>query len=306
MMPVPPDLLVRPLQPAEEPLVLPALNEVLQPSQHSRPFDEILFQSQLNGPDPPALYPVRWQRHARLCAWRARRLEGFIDAAVGHDHESLDRPEYQPIGLIRFMFLSAPDELSGAVARALLQAAEHFWRTAGVGYVKAFHYSTGYPNFQAGLGALPGEWATVLRVLMAEGYQFCERFYALSRPLGDPIAELTPLADLNLLYSGVRGDRTYQLYRRIDWVGMARVVSLTQYSPPIAKVIDLRIDPQWRGLNIGKWLLRRLINDATLQGDRELLAHVPYSRHEAISLFGQQGFTELNYRGYTLEKTLTQ
>jgi GNAT superfamily N-acetyltransferase len=306
MMPVPPDLLVRPLQPAEHPTLLAALNERLQTTPYSDPFDAALFYTQLEATNPPALYPVRWQHHARLCAWRARRLEGFVDAAVGHDHESLDRPEYQPIGLIRFMWLTTSAEQSPAAAHALLRAAEHFWRAAGVGYVKAFHYSTGYPNFQAGLGALPGDWATIMRLLMAEGYQFCERFYALSRPLSAPIAELTPLADLNLLYSGTPADRTYQIYRRIDWVGLARLVSVTQADLPIAKVIDLQIDPQWRGMNIGKWLLRRLINDATLQGKRELLAHLPYSRHEAISLFNQQGFSELNYRGYTLEKTLTE
>lgn len=306
MMPVPPDLLVRPLQPAEQPTLLAALNEWLQQAHYSSPFDNPLFHTHLDATHPPSLYPVRWQRHARLCAWRARRLEGFLDAAVGHDHESLDRPEYQPIGLIRFLFLNASAEQNSIVVRALLQAAEQFWREAGVGYVKAFHYSTGYPNFQAGLGALPGEWATVMRMLMAEGYQFCERFYALSRPLGEPIAELTPVADLNLLYSGTPTDRTYQIYRRIDWVGMARLVSLTHADLPIAKVIDIQIDQQWRGMNIGKWLLRRLINDATLQGKREILAHLPYSRHEALSLFSQQGFSELNYRGYTLEKTLTE
>lgn len=306
MMPVPPDLLVRPLQPDEHPLLQAAINAVLEEAPHSRPFDDTLFATQLAAPNPTTLYPVRWQRHARLCAWRARRLEGFVDAAVGHDHESLDRPEYQPIGLIRFMYLNAADEAVAAVARALLQAAERFWREAGVGYVKAFHYSTGYPNFQAGLGALPGEWAAVMRVLMAQGYQFCERFYALSRPLLDPISELTPVAELNLLYSGLPTDRIYQLYRRIDWVGMARLVNFTEQETLIAKVIDLQIDPQWRGMDIGKWLLRRLINDATLQGQRVLLAHVPHSRHAAVSLFNQQGFAELNYRGYTLEKTLTE
>jgi GNAT superfamily N-acetyltransferase len=208
------------------------------------------------------------------------------------------------------MFLNQASENVDEVATALIERAEAFWRQAGVGYIKACHFSTGYANFQAGLGALPGEWADLIRVLTSHGYQFCERFYAMSRTLSEPIPELLPLADLNLVYNGAAYDRTYQLYQRIAWVGMARVVRFcvaqAEGEQRLAKLLDLQIDPQWRGQNIGKWLLRRVINDATLQGYQQLLVHVPFSRHAAISLFNQQGFAELNYRGYTLEKTLTQ
>lgn len=306
MIPVAPSLLVRAFQPDEAPLLLAALNARLADTPYSNPMAE----DELASATPTSFYPVRWQRQERLCAWRARQLEGFMDLAVGHDSESLDRPEYQPIGLLRFLLLNQAGENVDEVAGALIERAEAFWRQAGVGYVKAFHYSTGYANFQAGLGALPGEWSDAIRVLTTHGYQFCERFYGMSRPLMEPIPEILPLADLNLVYSGTANDRTYQLYQRIAWVGMARVVRFclarAEGEQRLAKLLDLQIDPQWRGQNIGKWLLRRVINDATLQGYHQLLVHVPFSRHAAISLLNQQGFAELNYRGYTLEKTLKQ
>ena len=73
-----------------------------------------------------------------------------------------------------------------------------------------------------------------------------------------------------------------------------------------ANLVDLQIDPQWRRANIGKWLLRRIINDVTLQGYQQLLAHVPQSQQAVLNLLNQLGFIEENYRGYTLEKALTK
>jgi GNAT superfamily N-acetyltransferase len=309
MIPVAPVLQLRPLQAGEREILVGPLNEALLQAPFSSPFHTATLHEQLLAPAPPTLLPVRWQRHLRLCAWRARRLEGFADIAVGLDSDSADRPDYQPLGLLRFLLLINA-ERANEVAAALLAAAEEFWQKTGVAQVKAFHHSTGYPSFQAGLGALPGDWAEVIRVLTGVGYHFTERFYLFSRPLDQPIEEITPLAELSLVYDGTRSDRLYQLYRRMDRIGTARLVTIDLDTPngvvTVAKLVHLEVDSVWQGQRIGKWLLKRIINDCTIQGQRQLLAHVPHGRHVAISLFNQLGFEELNYRGYTLEKRLTQ
>jgi GNAT superfamily N-acetyltransferase len=93
-------------------------------------------------------------------------------------------------------------------------------------------------------------------------------------------------------------------------VAQARVVRLSIQGDdsllPIARVVDLTVDPGWRHRDIGKWLLRRAINDATHQGDVQMIVHLSQHRHAALNLLIQQGFQELNYRGYSLEMTLTQ
>jgi GNAT superfamily N-acetyltransferase len=311
MMPLTPDLQVRPLQAEEGLLLAEVLNRVLARTPYSVPLDDVQWQEQLYQATPPTLYPVRWQGHARLCAWRARRLDGFIDVAVGLDSDSQNLPDYQPFGLLRFLLL--PDnknEVVNEVAKALLNAAEDFWRQMGVGHVKAFHLSTGYPTFQAGVGVLPGDWSEHIRVLTAADFYLVERFYCLRRPLDLPVEEVLPLAGLSLVYRGKSTDRIYLLYRRAELIGQARVTSLLLVNETaplrIANLVDLQIDPQWRRMNIGKWLLRRLINDATLQGYQQMLAHVAQSQQAVLNLLNQLGFLEENYRGYTLEKALTR
>ncbi len=75
---------------------------------------------------------------------------------------------------------------------------------------------------------------------------------------------------------------------------------------PISKVVDLFVEPTWRHKDIAKWLLRRILNDATHQGDVQAVVHLAQHHHAAQNLLIQQGFQEINYRGYTLEKALTQ
>jgi GNAT superfamily N-acetyltransferase len=310
MMPVAPSLLVRPLRMDERAVIGAAINTALADTPFCTPFNQATIQEQLFAANPPSLHPVQWQHVERLAAWRARRLEGFLDAGVGLDAESLDQPDYQAYGLLRFLLLVEPSERSAEVAAALLSEAEAFWRQQGVGRVKAFHYSTGYPNFQAGLGALPGDWVPEIRALTGAGYQFTERYYCLCRPLADPIEETAPAGELSLVYGGTASDRLYQLYRRTDWVGMARVVAIPLEGAlgghRLAKLLHIEIDPNWRGRNIGKWLVKRIINDYTLQGYSQLVVHPAHHRHIAVTLFNQLGFQEENYRGYTLEKTLTE
>jgi ribosomal protein S18 acetylase RimI-like enzyme len=146
------------------------------------------------------------------------------------------------------------------------------------------------------------------------GFRLTERFYCYFREIADPIEEFVPLPDLSLLQRCVENplgpDLHYQIYhRRIDWVGGGRVVRLVtgRHAQPmtIAYVTHLEIDPRWRQQNIGRWLLRRMINDATMQGVDQMVVHLSHSQHAAINLFVQHGFQELNYRGYTLDKELT-
>lgn len=309
MMQITPTLSLRPLQASDAPTLLPALNTLLRRAPYTLALDNDAFALQLLQSNPPTLYTVRWQRQQRLCAWRAGELEGFIDVGVGLDSESLDLPDYSPLGLLRCLLLPTKAVLVDEVATALLQAAETFWRQHGVGRIKVFHVSTGYPTFQAGHGILPSDWTDHIRVLTAAGYQFSERYYALLRPLDQPLEEVAPLAQMSLVIRGQPADRYYQLYRQAEGVGTARLTRLhlseEQRTVRIANLVNLQVTALWRRRNIGRWFLRRLINDATLQGYQQMLVYVPTHASAAQNLLTQHGFQEQNYRGYTLEKSLT-
>jgi GNAT superfamily N-acetyltransferase len=260
---------------------------------------------------PPSFYPVRWQKHRHLGAWRAGQLVGFLDAAVGLDPDSYDVPDYHPDGLIRFLAVPDRSEWIAPVAEALFAEAQRFWQETGVAYVKAFHISTGYPSFQAGAGILPSDWGDLVRVLTSMGFLFRARYYCFARRLVEPVEEVTPLADLSLVYRGDWSNRRYEIYyRRVEMVAQARVVRVSIQGDdgpmPVARLVDIFVDPDWRHKDIGKWLLRRAINDATHQGDVQMIVHLAQQRHAALNLLVQQGFQELNFRGYTLEKGLTQ
>jgi GNAT superfamily N-acetyltransferase len=266
---------------------------------------EILTETPVNH------YPVRWQKHKHFAAWRAGQLVGFLDVAVGLDSDSADVPDYQPIGLIRFLALPDRREWVTPVAEALFDEAQAFWQETGVGFVKAFHISTGYPCFQAGAGILPSDWGDLVRVLTSMGFVFSSRYYCFARRLVEPIEEVVPMADLGLVYRGDWLNRRYEIYyRRVEMVARARVVRLSIQGEdglmPIARVVDLYVDPDWRHHDIGKWLLRRAINDATHQGDVQMIVYLAQQHHAALNLLVQQGFQELNYRGYSMEKMLTQ
>jgi len=305
-----PSLVIRQLRVDEVSHVGAAINHLLRATPYSTAMEETDLKDQLLHSQPATLYQARWQRHLRLCAWRAGELEGFLDAATGFDQDSLDLPDYRPIGLIRFLVLPTKPELTNEVATALLQAAEQFWRNAGIGYVKAFHMSTGYPAFQAGLGVLPGDWTTHMRIFTGADFQLQERFYGFRRALDQPMEEVTPLAQLSIVQRGKLNDRHYQVYRQTEWIGAARVTGLhieeERHTVRIANLVDLRVAPEWRRMQIGRWLLRRVINDSITQGYHQMLVHAPHRAHAAINLLNQLGFQEENYRGYTLEKALTR
>ncbi len=314
LMPITPALTLRPLRPEDVALVRPALNQQLLHAPYSIEITENALPANLLQPSPPTLYLVRWQRHQCFCVWRAGLLEGLIDVAIGLDSDSLDLPDYAPLGLLRFLLLPTTMVRVNEVADLLLTAATTFWQKHGVGSIKAFHMSTGYPEFQAGLGALPGDWHDHIRVLTSSGFQLTERFYALIRPLDQPLEETLPLAGLSVVFRGKGRDRHYQLYRQAERIGEARLTELqvtttslagTQRLLRMANLVNLSIHPEWRGRAIGKWLLRRLINDATFQGYHQMLVHVPNRAFSMQNLLTQHGFQEQNYRGYTLERTLT-
>jgi GNAT superfamily N-acetyltransferase len=311
MIPVSPAVTIQVLSAKDGAALARLIGPLILSTPYSSSIDEDVVQREIIAEPPPVVFPVRWQQHRRLGAWRAGQLVGFLDAAVGLDSENLDLPDYQPLGLIRFLSLPERQELASEVATGLLEAAQRFWQETGAAYVKAFHLSTGYPSFQAGAGLLPGDWSAQVRALTEAGFHLRERYYCLYRPLAEPQEEVTPSADLSLVFRGERHDRRYELYyRRIDWVGRARLVRRQaagrEAALPIAYLPDFYIDPKWRRQDIGKWLLRRLINDATLQGDAQMVLHLAHHQHAAMNLFVQQGFQELSYRGYSLEKALTQ
>lgn len=278
---------------------------------YSASVDVGLVRREILATPPPSIYAVRWQQHRQFAAYRAGQMIGFLDAAVGLDADSDHIPDYQPHGLIRFLALPERGALVSNTARALLAAVQNFWRAAGVGFVQAFHLTTGYPSFQAGAGILPGDWGDHVRTLTEAGFLLRDRYYCYVRRLTEPVEEVTPLANLGLVFRGDWNNRRYEIYyRRIERVAWGRMVRMTlpiDNEPfPVAKLVELFVDPQWRHKDIGKWLLRRMINDATHLGDTQLIAHLAQQRHAAINLLIQQGFNELSYRGYSLEKALTE
>lgn len=291
------------------------LARLVGPRIAAAPYSSIVNSEQIRQEilttPPPSHYAVRWQRHRRLGALRAGQLVGFLDLAVGLDADSVEVPDYHPQGIVRFLALPDRHEMVTPVAAALFDAAQQFWQETGVAYVKAFHISTGYPSFQAGAGVLPSDWGDLVRVLTSVGFVFATRYYCYARRLVEPIEEVVPWADLSLVFRGDWTNRRYEVYyRRVEMVAHARVVRLSIQGDdgmmPIARLVDLYVAPDWRLKDIGKWLVRRAINDMTHQGDGQMIIYLAQQHHAALNLLIQQGFQELNYRGYTLDMTLTQ
>lgn len=313
LSPLVPMLNLRPLRKEDEPMVGALLGQQLLQATYSRPINTERFLANLLQPSPPSLYAVRWHRHQVFCVWRAGALEGLIDVGVGFDDESLDLPDYSPLGLLRFLLLPKEATRVDDVTALLLDAAITFWRQQGVGLIKAFHMSTGYPEFQAGFGALPGDWAEQIRILTTADFHFTERYYRLLRPLDSLLEERLPSGGLSLAFRGDAANRHYQLYHHADRLGEAHMVALQSsfvangvtHPLRLANLLKLEVHPEWRGHDIGKWLLRRLINDATMQGYQQMLVHIPHRAFIMQNLLLQHGFQEQNYRGYTLERTLT-
>jgi len=68
--------------------------------------------------------------------------------------------------------------------------------------------------------------------------------------------------------------------------------------------VHWEVDPPWRNHHIGRWMLRRILNDAVHQSLDQAIVFVRIHQAAAINLLTQHGFVEHPYRGYVLEKTL--
>ncbi len=309
MIPVVPALAVRPLEADELGHALPLINRWLGAAPYSVPLDLRSAHDQLLRDLPSTHYDVRYNERRRLSAWRAGELLGFIDIATGHDRDHLSEPEHRPHGLLRFLALTDREPFAQNAFDLLLRAAEEFWQERSITHLVAYHISTGYPSFQAGAGILPGEWSPLVRLLTGADWRFSQRYYALVRSTGAPLEEEIPSADLSLAQQRMADGRNYRVYhRRVERVAWAKVMDArldrTGTAARVAHIVDLEVAEEWRNRNMGRWLLRRIINDATLQGFQEVLAFLPMHQAIAMNLFVQQGFHEANYRGYTFTKQL--
>ncbi|HHY58659.1 MAG TPA: GNAT family N-acetyltransferase [Chloroflexi bacterium] len=310
MLPFTPTLFVRPLTPADIEAVTPTVNRLLAKSIYSRMLTVPEVQALFFGTAAPDLYPVRWQQRTTLALLRVGDLIGLLDAAVGLDSDSLDLPDYQPLGLLRWLAL--PEEVS-AVPEAmtrLLTAAESFWRRHRVGRIKAFHPSTGYPVWQAGIGLLPADWTETVQALAAHEFRYVERYYCFACPLRNELfEEEAPHSALTLVMRGANQDRRYQIFfRRTELIADARVVQCVVEQDgqtfPLAHIVHWEVEERWRNQNIGRWLLRRMVNDAVQQSLAQMIVFVRMQQAAAINLLAQHGFVEQAFRGYVMEKEL--
>lgn len=310
MLPFAPTLFVRPLTPADSEAAAPIVNRLLASSIYSRMLTPAEVQALFFDPAAPGLYPVRWQQRTTLALLRVGELIGLLDAAVGLDSDSLDQPDYQPLGLLRWLALPEEAEIAHAAMTHLLTAAEAFWRQHRVGRIKAFHPSTGYPAWQAGSGLLPSDWTMLVQLLAVHEFRYTERYYCFARPLHDELFdEEAPHAALTLALRGANQDRRYQLFfRRTELIAEARliqcVIEQEAHTLSIAHIVHWEVDDRWRNQNIGRWLLRRMINDAVQQSLAQIIVFVQMQQAAAINLLAQHGFVEQAFRGYVMEKEL--
>lgn len=310
MVPFAPSSFVRQLRPEDTEAACRIINRMLANAIYSRPMTPEATHAQLFGQSPPALFNVRWQKRATLGLLRVGELIGVLDVAVGLDSDDADLPDYQPLGLLRMLALPEESELVGEASARLFAAADEFWRAQGVGQVKAFHASTGYPDWQAGVGLLPADWSEPVRVLAEQDYRYTDRYYCFVRSLRpDLFEESAPHSALTLVFRGANPDRRYQLFfRRTELIGEARVVQKTVAHQgglqQIAHLVHWEVDLRWRNQDIGRWMLRRMVNDAAQQSLAQMIVFVRIQQAAAMNLLAQHGFVEHAFRGYTLEKTL--
>ncbi len=301
-------LFVRRIYASDSHQVLALLSPTLQTTPYCSSMDNAAVLDCLH-PSPPTSHSVSWVQHDLLGAWDGEDLLGFVDLGVGYDHTNIHREGEQPLGLLRFLALPTDYLIAARVAQTLLTAADAYWQEATVRQVRAFSFSTGYPAFQSGAGLLPASWEDHMQFLSGAGYRLTERFYCLRYPLQRLLAETLPAGGGYTYRPQIsNGEGSYQLFDGETRVALARLRFHQVLSPPeanpIAYLSDLGVAPKWRRRGVGRWLVRRLINDAYLLGCRQLVLHLNHTADAAVSLFAQVGFEEINYRGYTLEKRL--
>jgi len=330
--PVP--VVVRPLHQDDNHQLIPLLNHWVERVPYTARFSPASAETDIFGSSPATMSGVKWLLNRQLGAWVGDTLAGFIDVATsyGAAGEMSEPPQGPPLGFLRFLALplshpletepgplaesssspattpnSAPlSAWMDTVAHHLLVEAERFWHEQGVRRVIAFGMAGGYPTFQAGAGAMPGEWSHHFRVLTETGFRLQDRYYSLHRATADVLEEPLPGLKLSLVQRGSDRDRHYVVYQRAEQVAQARLVHLEVDYPlgvnPVGLLASFGVQPTWRGKGVGKWLLRRITNDAVLLGYRRMVFHLHPDDHVAINLFTQTGFQELDFRGYVFEK----
>jgi ribosomal protein S18 acetylase RimI-like enzyme len=309
-LPFTPALFTRPLTQDDLGAARDLLNRMMATSIYSRALTMEEVSEQLLTDSPPCFLPVRWQKHSVFAALRVGQMVGLIDVAVGLDSDSAEMPDYQPLGLLRFWALPTDQTILDETAAALLAAAESFWRRSGIGLVKAYHLSTGYPQWQGGLGLAPADWTEQIRLLTGSGFRYTDRYYCFVRTIREELfEESAPQSGLTLVFRGTRLDRRYQLFfRRTELIGEARVIRRAVQTEgstmQIAHLIHWEVDLRWRNQHLGRWMLRRIINDAAQQAIDQVILFVQIQQAAAINLLAQHGFVEHPYRGYVLERAL--
>lgn len=338
MIPVSPDITLRPLRDDDADKIAHLLNRAIMEAPYSGIYTAEIVRAQLRREMPDTIAQVKWHRTLRIGAWRAGKLIGLLDAGTGipPDEENEpalvenrvipneldDRPFY---GLLRMLILPEREDLLDGVAHQLLQRAETFWQEAGVEKAYAFKVGVGYRLFQAGSGVLPGTWSEQFRLLTSNGYQLEQRYRALVRSVDRFVEEVFPTANISLA-SHILDDgwETILYHRRIQRIAYMRVFTADLVSNgqlhmqsqgdedllsqgdimTVAVMTQLHISSEWRENDLGRLLVRRLINDAYHRGFQEVVVYLSQSQHVAWSLLVQQGFQELSYNGYSFVKTL--
>ena len=146
--------------------------------------------------------------------------------------------------------------------------------------------------------------------------RYTDRYYCFARALrGEFFEESAPQSALTLVLRGGDQERRYQIFfRRTELIAEARVVLAEAEQAAqqaartpcrhIAHLVQWEVEERWRNQDIGRWLLRRIINDAAQQTLDQLIVFVRMQQAAAINLLAQHGFVEQAYRGYVLEKIL--
>lgn len=80
--------------------------------------------------------------------------------------------------------------------------------------------------------------------------------------------EVAPQTGLALALRGDERDRRYQVFlRRTRWISRARLVRVTVAATETLRTVgylaEWAVDANWQNQKVGRWLLRRVINDAT-------------------------------------------
>lgn len=316
--------MVRTLYQDNSPQLLALLNRWIEHVPYTARFTARSVEQDIFGPAAATIRGMKWLLNRQLGAWLGDTLVGFVDVATGYDLSADQLPVGRPLGFLRFLALPQAhlvEEVAlleseesplvawiDTVAHHLLVEAERFWREQGVRQAIAFGMESGYPTFQAGAGAMPGEWSHHFRVLTQAGFRLQDRYYCLHRETGELLEEPVPGIKLSLVQRGSDRDRHYAVYQRSEPVAQARLVYQEVDYPagvnPVGLLASFLVQPEWRNQGVGKWLLRRLVNDAVLQGYRRLVYHLHPDDHAAMNLFTQTGFQELDFRGYVFEKEL--